>query len=547
MRTIRLAAVSALAAGAALSAGPGLTAAASAPASAGTTAHAHPAGVRPDKVGELDCNGLSPIQRPVKPNLECIDPRGPYGGRFYENGHYIGHDQPSVRFISAQPGSGNNITMTEALPKDPTAPPTVRIPGNDVTHWFELANAPWVSMSVCDPDSEPLTPCTPRSDGNTPHGSYPGAGSAFVELQFYPPGYAPLADSISCDATHWCSALTITSQECTINFTCNFNCSAPTNYALIQTNGVPAGPPSPQRADLATFTPNSRTLLMNPGDTITIHMWDATIPGGHALEVRETDHTTGQSGVMIASARNGFMNTNPFTCNGSPFNFQPEYSTARPQNFLRWSVGPYMINTQYEIGHWEACTSVRSAGTFTSGRFRDTYYKHCTGPYETPADSPPNFERNDALCYKKGDTHGGLAPPDPVAGCEADFGDLDFDGSPYRPDWPRSLAAGRFPSPFLQQQPTTGGHRYPRIQFMSTLSAFEYSTCDPFTGKGCFLPPKGAHFYPYFTLAKVGGTCVWEFGNMPHGNTFGRDHQYGKVGPGTVEAFASPIHRNPSC
>src|SRR5215472_14657277 len=61
-------------------------------------------GVRPRAVGELDCNGLSPIQRPVKPAVMCLDPRGPGGGRFEDNGHYIGHDEPSVRFISSQPG-----------------------------------------------------------------------------------------------------------------------------------------------------------------------------------------------------------------------------------------------------------------------------------------------------------------------------------------------------------------------------------------------------------------------------------------------------------
>ena len=31
---------------------------------------------------------------------------------------------------------------------------------------------------------------------------------------------------------------------------------------------------------------------------------------------------------------------------------------------------------------------------------------------------------------------------------------------------------------------------------------------------------------PVLTQAKVGGQCVWEFGNMTNGKTFGRDHQY---------------------
>jgi hypothetical protein len=81
-----------------------------------------------------------------------------------------------------------------------------------------------------------------------------------------------------------------------------------------------------------------------------------------------------------------------------------------------------------------------------------------------------------------------------------------------------------------------------RLPLLSVLK------CNLVTGKGCVLPPKGpGHFYPYWTLAKVGGTCVWEFGNMPNGATFGRDKQYGKVGPGTIGAFAGPIRRNPSC
>ena len=49
------------------------------------------------------------------------------------------------------------------------------------------------------------------------------------------------------------------------------------------------------------------------------------------------------------------------------------------------------------------------------------------------------------------------------------------------------------------------------------------------------------------TSAVVGGACVWEFGNMRNGNTFGGDKQYGKVGPSTLGAFASAILPNPNC
>ncbi len=107
-----------------------------------------------------------------------------------------------------------------------------------------------------------------------------------------------------------------------------------------------------------------------------------------------------------------------------------------------------------------------------------------------------------------------------------------------------------FPTPFLQEQPTTsGGHHYASIQFMTDASASEFNTkCNLATGSGCVLPPKGpGHFYPYFTQAKVNGDCVWEFGNMANGNQFGKDDQYGKVAPGTIGAFVGPILPNPNC
>src|SRR6476659_9624290 len=37
---------------------------------------------------------------------------------------YVGHDEPSVLFKSHIPGSGNDVTYTMTLPKDPSTPPT---------------------------------------------------------------------------------------------------------------------------------------------------------------------------------------------------------------------------------------------------------------------------------------------------------------------------------------------------------------------------------------------------------------------------------------
>jgi hypothetical protein len=121
--------------------------------------------------------------------------------------------------------------------------------------------------------------------------------------------------------------------------------------------------------------------------------------------------------------------------------------------------------------------------------------------------------RHDAPCSKKGGTHGGTPAPDLVTGCDVFFGaigDLDYDGSPYWADWPRSLTAGPLPS--------------------------------------CVLPPKGpGHFLPFFTLARAAGNCVWEFGNMSNGRSFGRDNQYGTVWPGTMGAFAGRVRSRPAC
>jgi hypothetical protein len=531
-------------------------------ASASTAAASQ--GVRPNAVGELDCNGYSPVQRSVRRTMLCTDIRGLWPNeRFYDNGHYIGHDEPSIRFLSHKPGSGNNVTFTEQLPRDPAALPTTRHPGHDVTHWFELSVAPWFAMTLCDPRSYPQTPCPPESDSNAPHPGLPnGAGAAFMEMQFYPPGYAPFVDSVSCDNTHWCAALTIDSLEANAKKQLNNKCVEPVNFAFIQRNGVPAGPPSPQLSNLATFTPNKQTLLMNPGDVIRTHMFDAAIGGGqHAFKVTINDITTHQSGFMVASAANGFMNTSFSNCSGHPFNFQPMYSTARPQNSITWSVLQSGILTQFEIGHFIPCTAVSHPVTlhFTP-TLADKTWLFCHGAYENagPPDSNPKAnEPTDALCYPKGDTHGALhAPPNEVTGCLDNItqnGDLDFDGTPYYPDWPNSVTARRFPSPFLQQQPTTRGSRYPFLQFETDVPASEINTCVPGNLKGCAVPPPGApgHFYPFYTQAMVGGECVWEFGNMHNGRTFGGDAQYAHLIPhgffkGQFDLSSFP-RKNPQC
>jgi hypothetical protein len=514
------------------------------PASAGAEA-----GVAPNAVGALDCNGFSPIQRTLKPTLACTDPRSIYdgsGARFEDNGNYIGHDEPSIRFLSTAPGSGNDVTWTETLPRDPAAAPTVGTPGADITHWFELSIAPWFGMALCDGYSYPQSSCKPLSDANAPNGGSQGGGSSFLEVQFYPPGYAPFLDSISCDNAHWCASLHINDLECSGKFHhCNDNCIEPTNFGFIQRDGVPTGPAGPQVATIATYTPNTQTLLMSPGDRIRVHIFDAPLTGGggKALEVAIEDLTTGQTGFMQASAANGFMATNIGNCKGIPFNYEPEYDTASPNNVVPWAALLGGILTQYEIGHFTPCSSLSdpATGALLNLTFGDPFWLTCNGPYETANDSStPEQAGGDAFCYPAGDTHpalnqfGVFSDPNLVTGC-LDFlsgGDIDFDGTSYRADWPNSLTPNTFPSTFVQSQPTSGGNTYPQIQFETDAPASEVN-CSASALQNCVVtgPNFPGAFYPYFTLASVGGSCAWEFGQMTNGNSFGGAAQYGPSFP----------------
>ena len=65
----------------------------------------------PEARGALDCNGWSKIQQTIKSTGACTDVRGFAGvhnannwdGRFYDNGHYIGHDEPD-RYLPLEQG-----------------------------------------------------------------------------------------------------------------------------------------------------------------------------------------------------------------------------------------------------------------------------------------------------------------------------------------------------------------------------------------------------------------------------------------------------------
>jgi hypothetical protein len=505
---------------------------------------------------ELDCNGDSPVQRQFRPML-CTDIRGvapvdnanTWGGKFYDNGHYIGHDEPDATFLSTTPGSGGDVTWDVTLGADPRAAPTVASPGQDVSHWFELSPAPWFSMALCDPNSFPELPCAPNSDANAPASCatapttcgpslYPGAGSAFMELQLFPPGNPPIADSESCNDTSWCAAITVDSLECTQGFAqCNPRCEEPVNFAFLQTNGVP---------DIGGEVPNAKTFLMAPGDRISVNLWDAPAPRhGHALMARIDDLTRHTSGFMQASAANGFVHTSPVTCAQSPFNFEPEYATAAAGNYVPWAAIQADVSTEFETGHFEPCTALTTPEFFNSNPIdptdRNGNLGECVGPYETNQPGGEAAETSDAMCYYAGDRHYGyLGPrtstsPDEVTGCQDNVfqnGDLDYDGSAYWPEWPTSTSPDRHPSTFVESMPSSHGGLYQQFFFQTDIALSE-STCTPSTPSGCTVPPVGpGNFYPFWSVVAQHGTCALEFGNVTQGPriaTFGGSAQYGSV------------------
>jgi hypothetical protein len=555
--------------------------------------------VAPSPANELDCNGWNAKYQTVRKmaGANCVDPISIANGKgapFYDNWHYVGHDEPSVKFISGAPGSGNTMSYLMKVPTDPSRAPT---PSGSVTDYGELSVAPWFGLPVCDPLSYPMNPCTPDSDSNQGSISNPAdAGSAFMELQLYPPGYTPFIDSESCSATKWCAALTIDSLECQFGIVnCNPDCEEPVNFAFLQTNGVPTGPPSPQLTDASTFLPNAHTLMISPGDVLQVSITDPQ--RGFTTTIR--DLSTGKTGYMTASAANGFMNTSYANCDGTPFTFHAEYNTASVQNQVPWAALEGGVLMEQEIGHSESCNSVTGQDPYSVSypggqSYTDTdTYDTCTGGSEGPdavgegpcnattgvcqnpttqgPDGPvacPNDNFNDGshceyadgFCFAKGTRTVQINGVNTTAfsrsnQCFADRyqnGDLDFDGLSYQSyAWPNGTrnhpTAAAYLGPFDAQ-----GKPYPQVQFESDIGGSE-ELCDTATGVGCTTPPISADFYPFWSLGRAAGlpagnACVWNFGNVipTTVKTFGKDAEYGTPDVARYGGTSiSPVMANP--
>jgi hypothetical protein len=283
--------------------------------------------------------------------------------------------------------------------------------------------------------------------------------------------------------------------------------------------------------------------------------------GKDAFEVVIDDLTQHTTGFMQASAANGFQYID-MNCDTAVANWQPEYNTATTGNIIPWAALQTDISTEYETGHMEACNSV--TGSYTTspeyGNPFDPYdtggtYSTCVGGDEGTTRAGEGDETTDGVCYAANDPHAGwdegtgTATGPPIATCQDNFtqnGDLDFDGTPYRTEWPTGASpTSLYPSSFVESLPTTNGKQYPQYYFQTDVALSE-SICKGTTippanrvsTKGCAVLPAGSEvdqpghtaFYPYWSEVDTSGKCAIEFGNVSSGtgvNDFGKDAEYG--------------------
>jgi hypothetical protein len=469
---------------------------------------------------------------------------------------YIGHDEPSVLFYSKKDGSGNDNSYRLRLPNDPPVAP--RQDGSGGTDSFQLHPAFWFGMAMCDNQSAPnpghpgtsrtsTRTCTPNSDSNIYNASDPSAprymgyhpGTAFMEMQFYPPGWVPWPAGNSCTAHQWCAALNIDSlsENMLTGTTNNNDCLnqagiEPVNFAFITKNGhstAPANPLSPDR-----FTPTPADFLMGSGDTLRVHMHDTS----NGFNVVINDKTTGTKGKMTASTANGFGHVNfdpaAHKCTVNHSAFHPAYNTSSPKTRVPWAAHSYNVAYSDEIGHFEYCGKVNLSDL------------SCNKPLgnDTNAGDP----QDDQYCLP-----GFASTLVHISGCLGTDG--DFDGSSYGFTWRGSLSdpvsAHRLtPEPIMFSSPSFGGGQdFGRVAFETDLgriedpdTAFDSPTCqrhvdnpsDPNPGQGCVSPPPHSNFYPTYSTTTVGGHCMWQEGGryLAADKRFGgASKEYGKLLP----------------
>jgi hypothetical protein len=489
----------------------------------------------------------------------CTETQEPWN----QDGVYTGHDEPSVLFYSNTPGAGSSNLYKLTLPTQPTTLP--KQDGSGSTWDFQLHPAFWFGMAMCDDQSAPNPGgsvvngntesnvlCAPASDTNIYTSTNPAdanyigrhPGTAFMEMQFYPPGWSAWPAGVSCNARQWCAALTIDSLTTNQNTGQNNNAAClnavgiePVNFAFITKSGVAHAPANPVNATNATYTPNSNTdLFMNSGDQLTVNLQDTA----HGLQIAINDLTTGQSGSMTASAANNFgevkWDPSGSTCENIPYDYHPMYATSSENTRVVWAAHGYNVAYSDEIGHFEYCTGVNPQ---TLG---------CNG---SSVNDPASLDGDDFGCFSPAQSF--LVR---IGGCIAT--DTDFDGVNYQPGaWPGNGNDANTPAPITFSSPLfnngTSMQNYARVAFETDLPRIEVASispnnnCNRTSGAGCVNPPNGANFYPFYNANTSGGLCAWYEGgtDTPHNTYQGGSStaEFGGLLPLTYPTVGGTVNR----
>ena len=301
---------------------------------------------------------------------------------------------------------------------------------------------------------------------------------------------------------------------------------------------------------------------MNPGDTITIHMFDAPAPGGgKAFKVVIDDLTTAHQ-RLHAGLRGQRLPEHLDRPTAPARRSTSSRSSTRPSPATS-SRGPRSqtdISTEFETGHCEPCTLAQRPArppTRSTRPTRAATYNECQGPYENAG--PPDGttpESGDALCYSRATpipATTGRAPP--RAGPDDRLpGQRVPERRPRLRRHARTGRSGRratdadqVPVHVRRQFPTSNGHQYSQFFFQTDVALSESTCCNrrqrpqrlhgAAAGSWQLLPV----LEPRCTSV---GFCALEFGNVsargPFLTDFGKDAQYGTT---SSARWATPSSR----
>lgn len=207
-----------------------------------------------------------------------------------------GHDEPELDPVSSRAGSAEDLTWTAVLPSDGTTPVSSVGP----TFWW--------GGTVSNPNPQALF------------------GQAFLEVQFYPDAIVT-----SC-STNGGFHVTPAPNKFTV-------CSPA--WQVTTTSGKENAAFNAELYDGSSNDP----LVMNAGDTISIHFFVASTSEGWNVHV--TDLTTGHAGTIVLNSKYGPL--------------LPAFSRQQIGNALGWGIVNDTPNAfVWEIGHTSPFTDPAS-------------------------------------------------------------------------------------------------------------------------------------------------------------------------------------------